>query len=42
MNDLFENWSETKAALLEGLTAPKQAVVGPLLENQKTHHELET
>lgn len=37
MNELFENWSETKAALLEGLNSSKQAVVGPLLENQKSH-----
>ena len=37
MNELFENWNETKAALLEGLAADKQAVVGPLLENQKNH-----
>lgn len=37
MNELFENWNETKAALLEGLDASKQAVVGPLLENQKNH-----
>ena len=36
-NELFENWSETKAALLEGLSAGKQAVVAPLLENQKDH-----
>jgi len=35
MNELFENWSETKAALLEGLSAQKQKVVAPLLENQK-------
>ena len=35
--DLFENWSETKAALLEGLDAQKQKVVAPLLENQKAH-----
>ena len=35
MNDLFENWSETKATLLDGLDATKQAIVGPLLENQK-------
>ena len=33
--DLFENWSETKAALLEGLDAQKQKVLAPLLENQK-------
>ena len=37
MNELFENWNETKAALLEGLSAEKQAVVDPLLENQKNH-----
>ena len=37
MNELFENWSETKAALLEGLDAQKQKVVAPLLENQKDH-----
>jgi len=37
MNELFENWSETKAALLEGLDAEKQAVVAPLLENQKNY-----
>jgi len=36
MDELFENWSETKAALLEGLDATKQKVVAPLLENQKT------
>ena len=36
-NQLFENWSETKAALLEGLKASQQAYVAPLLENQKTH-----
>ena len=35
MKDLFENWSETKAALLEGLDAQKQKIVAPLLENQK-------
>lgn len=37
MNEIFENWNETKAALLEGLSADKQAVVDPLLENQKNH-----
>lgn len=37
MEGLFENWSETKAALLEGLDAQKQKVVAPLLENQKNH-----
>lgn len=35
MDELFENWSETKAALLEGLDATRQKVVAPLLENQK-------
>lgn len=42
MNELFENWSETKAALLEGLDAQKQKVVAPLLENQKDHLLAET
>ena len=37
MEELFENWAETKVALLEGLSADKQAVVAPLLENQKNH-----
>jgi hypothetical protein len=37
MNEIFENWNETKAALLEGLDASKQSVVEPLLENQKRH-----
>lgn len=35
MEDMFENWSEAKAALLEGLDAKKQEIVAPLLENQK-------
>jgi len=38
--NLFENWSETKAALLEGLDAQRQKVVAPLLENQKIHLNL--
>lgn len=37
MNELFENWSETKEALLEGLSPSKRAIVAPLLENQKNH-----
>lgn len=37
MEELFENWSETKAALLEGLSAHQQEVVAPVLENQKNH-----
>jgi hypothetical protein len=42
INDIFENWAETKAALLEGLAPSKQAVVGPLLENQKNQLLSET
>jgi hypothetical protein len=37
MDELFENWSDTKVALMEGLSAEKQAIVDPLLENQKNH-----
>ena len=35
--ELFENWSETKQALLQGLTEQKKAIVAPLLENQKQY-----
>ena len=42
MADLFENWAETKAALLEGLSTQKQAIVAPLLENQKNQLLSET
>lgn len=35
--ELFENWSEVKDALLEGLDAHKKQIVGTLLENQKQH-----
>lgn len=42
MNPLFENWSETKAALLEGLSSSKQEIVDRLLENQKTYLLAET
>lgn len=35
LDEIFENWSETKAALLEGLPAQKQAIVSTVLENQK-------
>lgn len=35
--ELFENWSETKQALLAGLTEQKKAIVAPLLENQKQY-----
>lgn len=34
---LFENWQETKEALLEGLQGSKKQVVATLLENQKQH-----
>jgi hypothetical protein len=37
MEELFENWSDTKVALMEGLDASKQAILEPLLENQKNH-----
>lgn len=37
MEELFENWNETKAALLTDLSADKQAIVDPLLDNQKNH-----
>lgn len=42
MEEMFENWTETKAALLEGLDSTKQAIVAPLLENQKNHLLAET
>jgi len=32
---LIENWSETKEALLEGLSGSKRAIVATLMENQK-------
>lgn len=34
---LFENWQETKEALLEGLQGTKKSVVDTLLENQKNY-----
>lgn len=37
MEEMFENWAETKAALLEGLTPEKAKIVAPLLENQKQY-----
>jgi hypothetical protein len=42
MNELFENWSEVKDALLEGLDTSKKAIVATLLENQKQHILTET
>ena len=37
MNEIFENWQEAKSVLLEGLTPEKQAILAPLLENQKNY-----
>ena len=34
---LFENWQETKEALLEGLQGSKKQVVATMLENQKAY-----
>lgn len=42
MNELFENWSDVKDALLEGLDSSKKQIVGTLLENQKQHILAET
>jgi hypothetical protein len=42
MNELFENWSETKSALLEGLPTSKQQIVERVLENQKNYLLAET
>ena len=42
MNELFENWSEIKTALLEGLDERKSKIVSPLLENQKNQILAET
>lgn len=37
MNDLFENWSEVKDALLEGLDQTNRSTLSTLLENQKQY-----
>lgn len=42
MNELFENWSEVKDTLLEGLDRQKRDIVGTLLENQKNYLLAET
>ncbi len=42
MNELFENWSEVKEALLDGLTADQKKIVGPVLENEKDYLLAET
>jgi len=40
--EIFENWKETKDALLEGLDPQQTKIVAPLLENQKNHILRET
>ena len=42
MDKLFENWSEVKETLLDGLDSTKSQIVGTLLENQKQHILAET
>lgn len=37
MNDMFENWSEVKEALLDGLDTSRKQIVGTLMENEKSH-----
>ena len=37
MDEMFENWSETKEALLEGLDSRMKGIVSPVLENQKAY-----
>jgi len=34
MKELFENWQDTKAALLEGLDPRKASIVSTVLDNQ--------
>lgn len=41
MKELFENWIETKSALLEGLSARKAGIVSMVLDNQ-AHYLSET
>lgn len=42
MDNIFENWSEVKEALLDDLSYKNRTVVGALLENQKNHILAET
>jgi hypothetical protein len=35
--DLFENWSETKTALMDGLSKRKQDILSPILETQRKY-----
>jgi hypothetical protein len=37
MDEMFENWGESKAALLEGLNPKMKEIVSPVLENQKNY-----
>ena len=37
MEELFENWGETKNALMEGLSTDQAKIVDPLLDNQKDY-----
>jgi hypothetical protein len=42
MDEMFENWGETKEALLEGLNGNQKKIMSPLLENQKDYLLAET
>ena len=35
--NIFENWEETKAVVMDGLSAKQQELLNPLLENQKEY-----
>lgn len=37
MDEMFENWSETKEALMEGLDPKMKEIMSPVLENQKRY-----
>ena len=37
MNQILENWGETKEVLLDGLKSNQKEIVGPLLENQRKY-----
>lgn len=41
MDEMFENWGETKEALLEGLSPKMKEIVSPVLENQKGYALME-
>lgn len=40
--NIFENWEETKAVVMDGLNARQQEILRPLLENQKNYIMNET